>query len=231
VSVGSDARGLRSALPAMGLAVVIGLAAGCGRDAADQEYFAVLGGDETGMSESEMRARIDRAIALAPERAAYWQKRAGLRVGAGDLAGAEADLDRAIQLRDRPFLRFERGLVRARRGDFEAARDDLDAAIAAQPDNPQFYRGRALVLVALGEAPAARADADRLIEREPRHGESFYVRGRALALVGRHAEAVADYDEALRRRPDLYYVLRARAVSKIAPPLGMGMTARGFCRR
>ena len=57
------------------------------------------------------------------------------------------DLDRAIALRDRPYLRFLRGLALCQAGSFDRGVDDLDAAVLAPLDNLQFYRGRGVSLV------------------------------------------------------------------------------------
>ncbi len=187
---------------------------GCGRDAADREYLAALRGDESGISREEQIAHLDRAIALAPERGEYWETRALHRVSRRDFAAARADLDRAIALADRPYLRFLRGLVRCQAGDYLEALPDFDAAIAGQPENTQFYRGRALALVAVGEPGRALVDARRLVELEPQLGTSHYARGMALAALGRHREAMADFDRALELSPWLVYPLEARATSR-----------------
>ncbi|HVP30515.1 MAG TPA: hypothetical protein VMW35_15265 [Myxococcota bacterium] len=202
---------LRSVVLLACLALAWAAVTACGRDEADREYFAALAGEKRGASPAELLPHVDRAIFLAPERASYWEKRGGYRTAMGDLVGAEADLDRAIVLADRPYLRFERGLVRCKAGRCAEALADFDVAIAAQPENAQFYRGRALARVAAGRAEAGLEDAERLIALASANGESFYPRGVALAALGRLDGALADFDETLRRRPDLVYPLLARA--------------------
>src|SRR4029453_9961960 len=98
------------------LLVACALTAACGRDAADREYFVVLAMEKT--ESAPIATRIP--------------------------PGAESDLDRAIVLADRPYLRFVRGLIRCRAGRCAESLADLDQAIAAQPENAQLYRGRAL---------------------------------------------------------------------------------------
>jgi tetratricopeptide (TPR) repeat protein len=51
------------------------------------------------------------------------------------------------------------------------------------------------------------------VSTAPQQGESYYARGTALALVGRDREAVADFDRAAAIRPELAYVVEARARS------------------
>jgi tetratricopeptide (TPR) repeat protein len=185
----------------------------CGRDPAEREYFAALEGEKTGADAAALIPHLDRAISLAPERAVYWEKRADYRTSQLEYGSAKADLDHAIALADRPWLRFRRGLVLCRSGACTEALADLDAAIAAQPENAQFYRGRALVRVRAGLAEQALEDAERLVKRAPQAADSYHVRGTALARLGRHRAAIADFDEAARRRPELSYPVAARAES------------------
>lgn len=184
---------------------------GCSRDTADQEYFAALDIDKRGGPCEESLKHIDRAIELAPSRSGYWEKRSGYRIGLGDMAGAKADIDRAIELADRPYLRYLRGIILCKSGRCSEALSDLDRAIGAQPQNTQFYRVRAFARVRAGLAERALEDGERMLAQAPHWGESYYARGLALAGLGRCREAIASFDEALRRRPDLSYPLLARA--------------------
>jgi len=180
-------------------------------DAADTEYFAALRGDEDGSTYDQRIDHLDRAIALAPDRAQYWESRATLRMDARAFDQALADLDQAIALGDRPYLRFLRGLVRCQQGECEAGVSDFDRAVAEQPGNAQFYRGRALARLAVGRVNEALDDGEHLVRLAPQVGTSYYARGAALAALGRHAEAIRDFSEALRRMPELVYPLAARA--------------------
>ena len=201
---------MRNVSPALALVLV---GAACVLDPADREYFTALRGDEAGLSREQILVHLDRAIELAPNRVHYWETRAIYRIDARQFEGAEADLERGIELADRAYLRFLRGLVRCQRGEFTSAVPEFDIAIAAQPINTQFYRGRALARAALGRYDEALADAERLIELSPQRAESYYARGMALAGLQRHEEALADFDQALDRRPELVYPLFARADS------------------
>ena len=165
------------------------------------------------MGRVEQIARIDRAIALAPDRAWYRETHAIYCIDLHRFEQATADLDTAIVLADRPYLRFLRGLVTCQRGEYARSLADFDLAIRGQPENAQFYRGRALARAAVGRHQEALADADRLVTLAPQQGESYYARGVALSGLGRDREAVAQFDESLRRRPELVYPLRARAAS------------------
>ena len=187
------------------------LAPACGRDAADQEYFAALQGEETGMGREAQLAHVERAIALQPRRAWYRETHAIYSIDTKRFAAATADLDTAIALADRPYLRFLRGMVACERGNYDSSLADFDLAITGQPENNQFYRGRSLARSALGRYREALEDAGRLVRLVPQQAESHYALGMALQGMGRLGEALRAFDEALVRRPELIYPLRARA--------------------
>jgi tetratricopeptide (TPR) repeat protein len=195
-----------AALAAAGLAL-----AGCGHDRADREYLAALDGEERGMTRQEQIEHLDRAILLAPRRAYFYETRAGYRIDLKQFDRAMKDLDREIELLDRPYARYFRGLLFCQMGEFERSLPDFDLAIARDSLNIQFYRGRSLALAATGDARAALRDAERLVSRAPQRAESFYARGVALALLGRDRDAIADFDRAAALRPELVYVMEARA--------------------
>jgi tetratricopeptide (TPR) repeat protein len=85
--------------------------AACGRDEAQREAMAAAEIADHGGPLEEQIAHYDRAIELAPERSSYWESRAGLRMSQCDNVRALADVDRAVELADRPYLRFRRGLI------------------------------------------------------------------------------------------------------------------------
>ena len=178
--------------------------------------MAALRGEETGMGREEQLARLEHAIALEPRRAWYRETHAIYSIDLRRYDRAAADLDTAIQLADRPYLRFLRGLVACERGAFEASIPDFDRAIAGQPRNAQFYRGRSLARSRTGRYAEGLQDAERLLAMAPQQGESHYARGVALAGLGRRREAIASFDRSLRIRPELIYPLADRAAAYAA---------------
>ena len=184
---------------------------GCGHDRADLEYFAALRGDETGMTREQQIAHMDQAILLAPKRAFLYETRAGYWVDLRRFDRARQDFDRAIELLDRPYARFRRALASCQAGEIERSLGDFDTAIARQPSNGQFYRGRSLARSAVHDSMGALADAERLVAIEPQRAESWYARGVARMRFGRDREAVEDFDRAAAIRPELVYVIEARA--------------------
>jgi len=175
--------------------------------------MAALRGEEEGMTRQEQLAHIERVIAFEPRRASYRETHAIYSIDVRDFPTAAADLDTAILLTDRPYLRFLRGLVSCQRGEFEASLADFDLAIAGQPENAQFYRGRSLARSRIGRYREGLEDAERLKAMVPQQGETYYALGVALAGLGRLDEAVRFFDESLRRRPELIYPLHARSTA------------------
>ncbi|HET9252359.1 MAG TPA: tetratricopeptide repeat protein [Candidatus Eisenbacteria bacterium] len=187
------------------------LASSCAGDPAEREYLDALRGEEQGMTREEQITRLDRAIALAPTRAWYRELHAIYSIDLRRFDQATASLDTAIQLADRPYLRFLRGLVSCQRENYGASLPDFDLAIRDEPENPLFYRGRALARARLAMYDDAMKDAERLLALAPQQGESHYAMGVALAGLGRYRDAVRAFEQGLRLRPELIYPLEARA--------------------
>jgi tetratricopeptide (TPR) repeat protein len=193
------------------------LASACSQNnAATEEYLAALRGEETGMTRREQLARIEHAIELAPRRAAFRETHAVYSIDVHDFDRAAADLDTAILLDDRPYLRFMRGLVSCQRGLYEASLADFDRAIAEDPRNTQFFRGRSLARSRVGRYAEALSDARHLVAKLPQQAESHHAMGVALAGLRRWPEAVASFDKAMQQRPELIYPLQSRAAAYAA---------------
>jgi len=195
----------------LALLLAAALVSGCAPDPGEREYLAALRGEETGMGREAQIAHLDRAIELAPKRANYYETRAIYHIDLRQFDRARADLDRDIELMDRPYARYLRGLVLCESGDPRASLADFDLAITRQPANTQFYRGRSLARAATDDTTGAMADAEHLVAAVPQQGESYYARGVARALGGNDRGAIEDFDRAAAIRPELVYVVEARA--------------------
>jgi tetratricopeptide (TPR) repeat protein len=88
----------------------------------------------------------------------------------GDLDGATAAFDRAIELAPRSSSAWlNRGLAWRRRGDLGRALADLDRAVLYAPNDARAYYHRSLVLRQRGDLRRARADEARAVELDPRY--------------------------------------------------------------
>ncbi|HEU0100452.1 MAG TPA: tetratricopeptide repeat protein [Allosphingosinicella sp.] len=92
------------------------------------------------------------------------------RAWSGDLEGATAAFDRAIELAPRSSTAWlNRGLAWRRRGDLDRALADLDRAVLYAPGDARAYYHRSLVLRERGDLRRARADEERAVQLDPRY--------------------------------------------------------------
>ena len=126
---------------------------------------------------------------------------------AGDLAGAERDLDRAVETGEtRPEAFHERAWLRLERGRLdEGVRDALRARDLLRPNDP-VEAGVCHVLGLLwshtGEFDKARVVLDRLLALRPTDPTVRVHRGWAYDLSGAPREAIVEIEAALALRPD-----------------------------
>ena len=194
------------------------LAAGCdsASDEARREYFKALELGKTGQPLEQQLVHMARAVRLVPTSATYLEKRATLLFALNRLAEARVDYDLAVALADRPYLRFERADLLCALGAYTAAHTDLDRAIAAQPENLQFYPRRALAHLALGRVAEARADVDHAIALSRAGSSARYARAAVLLMEGKPAEAVADLDFVIAHVSDVSHGALPRTVRLLA---------------
>jgi tetratricopeptide (TPR) repeat protein len=157
------------------------------------------GAAETAVAAGE----YDRALAIydrLPEdaRATFWASlgRARARLALGDLAGATAQLERAIEVapsaRARAGAWTDLATVAERGGDHALARDRLDRAIEADPDYAEARLKRGLLRWMAGENAAAETDLERAVDRGlPPSAEAEAWCGLERIAAGRGDEALA----------------------------------------
>lgn len=107
------------------------------------------------------------ALAVDPELTAAWAGRAVSRHAVGDLAGAAADLDRAVELGADAAAYFHRGLIRQARGDWARSVMDFTAALELGGPDPDALYQRGRSHLHLGRARAGYADLARAAELPP----------------------------------------------------------------
>jgi len=143
--------------------------------------------------EAEALASYAVALELDPQLVEAYGNRAVLHFSADRAEEAVADLDRAIELRDAPELRVNRGIGRHALGDHAGAIADYDAALAFGDVDPVevLYR-RGLSHHGTGDLAAATADwgqhltlAAELDEPSEHAEEIAELAGRELVDVGR----------------------------------------------
>ena len=82
-------------------------------------------------------------------------------------------------------------------GEIDLALDDLAAAIAADPQSPDFYSLRGIVYRRLGEYDLAIADYDTALEIDPDYVDALNGRAYSSYLSGDYEQCIEDYDRSI----------------------------------
>lgn len=132
------------------------------------------------------------------------EARAKLHESKGQLAEAEADLNRAIAYRPVVQAYIPRALFLARqeKRDVDALRD-WQILATAKPDSLWFQSNRGLLLLRLKRWAEAVEAFDRAIEIDGEDGKAYEMRGMALKSLGKFDEAFSDLTTAMEHDPSL----------------------------
>jgi tetratricopeptide (TPR) repeat protein len=123
---------------------------------------------------------------------------------AGDLDGAIADFNRAIELDpkdDAPY--YNRAQAKWLKKDAAGAIADYTRAIELGSTNPAAYNNRGNARAEKNDRDGAIADYTRAIELNPNYARAYYNRGVAKEAKGDKAGAEADFKAAEKLDPDL----------------------------
>lgn len=129
---------------------------------------------------------------------------AGARYRQGDLDGARADVQRALELDPGNVeARHTLGVIQAGGGDRAAAVRTFAAVLKQRPDHPEarFYLGS--LQMEAGRMDEAARLFEGAVPLRPRHAELRQKYGIALAELGRTDEAASEFSVALALQPDL----------------------------
>jgi serine/threonine protein kinase/tetratricopeptide (TPR) repeat protein len=154
---------------------------------------------------SPVLSRLLQQIAFAPSRPTppartawehYTLGRWLLR--AGDLDGAAAAFDQAVELRPQDFWPwFGKGRCAHRRERLDESIQAFTVCLALAPDSAACYHNRAMALTARGDAPAALRDYDRALRLDPKLAAAALNRGALHLQERRFAQAESDFRLAL----------------------------------
>jgi tetratricopeptide (TPR) repeat protein len=145
--------------------------------------------------------------------------RANKRATGGDVEGAFADFQEAIQLSPtRATAYYNRGFLHNTLGNFEAAIDDFNQALELLPDYDEAFYQRGNSYLQIKDPSNAVQDFSRAIAQNPYSIKAYYKRAEAYAEMGDTAGALSDYAQAITRVPkdaNAYYQ-RGRYLSKLS---------------
>lgn len=149
----------------------------------------------------------------AIEDAETWFDLGNQQADAGDLAGAIASYDKALEIQpDNYEAWINRGNMLVELGRSEEAIASYDQALVFKHDYDDAWNNRGLALLELGRNEEAIASYDQALEFNPDCYEAWFNRGNALVALGRSEEALTAYDKAIEIQPDSYQAWMNRGV-------------------
>jgi tetratricopeptide (TPR) repeat protein len=173
--------------------------------------------------EESSAASIDRGIAKGNEKESPastgtvedFFNRAGAKKAAGDLDGAIADYDRAIQIDPKDAAIYNnRGLAKQAKGDLDAAIVDFNRAIQLNPKDAVAYSNRGNAKRDKGDLDGAILDYNRAIRLDPKYAYAYYNRGLAKKQKSDLDGAIADYNRVIELDPKFAKAYCDRGVAK-----------------
>jgi len=170
--------------------------------------------------EASSADHVDRSTAKGKEKESaasveVFFNRAGVKKAAGDLDGAIADYDRAIQLDPKDAAIYNnRGLAKAEKGDLDAAIVDFNRAIQLNPKDAVACSNRGNAKRDKGDMDGAIADYNRAIRLDPKYAYAYYDRGLAKKQKSDLDGAIADYNRVIELDPKFAKAYCDRGVAK-----------------
>ncbi|HEX3695214.1 MAG TPA: tetratricopeptide repeat protein [Polyangia bacterium] len=143
-------------------------------------------------------ALLEKLVADAPQTpgALLWLGK--VRLAGGDVAGALADLRRALAFESTPELHYEHGRALAAGGSEEKALAEYEQAGAL----PEAMVARGRLLVARGDTDHAVPILEAAVKVAPGNGDGWMLLGSAYDRIGATAKAVAAWRAAAHAAPD-----------------------------
>ena len=117
----------------------------------------------------------------------------------GDLRGAKADFDMAVQINPVFTSGYHyRGITESRFGNYDQALADLEKAIELRPGTDGLYFSRGVTYFLSQQFELAVKDFDRYIRKQPKDPSAFLNRGATHLFLGDTLKAFADYNKAIK---------------------------------
>jgi tetratricopeptide (TPR) repeat protein len=154
-----------------------------------------------------------KALAINPQDAKIYCKRAIAYEQKGDLEQAIADLNKAIEID--PYMAqaySDRGIIYTIKNDFEKAHSDFSKVIQISPDSPYVYHNRGFVYLKEKLYDQSIADNTKAIELNPQLAEAYDIRGFVYSIKGLYDQAILDFSKSIElsnpqnsQVPRIYY--------------------------
>ncbi|MCU0518133.1 MAG: CHAT domain-containing tetratricopeptide repeat protein [Oscillatoria sp. Prado101] len=161
-------------------------------------------------------------LSLREPDAKEWFYRGVRQYMQGDLLGAIADWDKAIELKpDSHQVWLNRGLALYKLGRYAEAIASYDRAVAIDPKSQKAWQSRGEALNKAGQYEEAIASCERAIATKPDNLEALINLSLALNQEGRYQEALASAERSIAIKPDKYEAWRNR---------GLALNSLGRCQ-
>ena len=142
------------------------------------------------------------AVTASPDDPILRAELAHLKQVTGDLAGAEADARRVVELMpDHSDSWSALGVILTQRGQLEDAADAFQRAFQYNPQDVLSLQNAALALASLGRGDEAIRDYRRVLAIKPDASMAWIGLGEILERLGRGSEAEGSYQRALASHP------------------------------
>jgi tetratricopeptide (TPR) repeat protein len=184
------------------------------------------------------RADYDAALALDPHSAIALNNRGVVRLQLGDVTGAIADLDAALErapeytsarrnrsaaedalrsaataeARSAAETRISLALALAHGGLMDSALSELGEALELDPASANAFHTRARLRAALGDRDGAFADFEHAIEIDPANALTYADRAEVYMAGGQWDRAARDFTRAIRAAPGNAHFLLRRGI-------------------
>ena len=165
--------------------------------------------------------------ALAESSASDWVSSGNEKHKKGDLDGAMADYNRAIEIDPKCAEAYiNRGNAKSEKGNPDDAIVDLSRAIEINPKFAEAYNNRGVAKGKKGDLDGEIADYSRAIEIDPNYAVAYSNRGNVFQAKGQFDRAVADFNKEVElNTKDEYACLRLMIATWLAKGDTGGATA------
>jgi tetratricopeptide (TPR) repeat protein len=158
-------------------------------------------------------ARLDRAIALAPDLAKAYKLRGDVHQRQHDLDAADEDYKRSAQLDDTdPRLFVSRSALCITEGNVTGGLKNAEKALALDPKDADAWYNKAWALYQGNDLEKALKSVREALKLQPQFPEALYLSGVIKGAQYDEEEGVAEIAEALRMKPSIPGGLMSKAV-------------------